>query len=55
MNPLSVYASKKLTPHERLYSIVEKECVVVVFADHKFHRYLYKVDISHCKRIVYIY
>jgi hypothetical protein len=35
------YASKKLLPRERLYPIVEKECLAVVFAVQKFHCYIY--------------
>lgn len=38
---LIVYISRKLMPREQNYSVVEKECFVMVWAIQSLHRYLY--------------
>ena len=35
------YASKKLLDRERRYSVIERECLAVVFAVKKFEKYLH--------------
>ena len=35
------FTSRKLLPRERVYSIMEKECLAVVHAVSKFNNYLY--------------
>lgn len=35
------YASKKLLPRETRYSVIERECLAIVFAVKRFQRYLY--------------
>ena len=36
-----ICASKKLLPRERRYSVVERECLAIIFAIKKFEKYLY--------------
>ncbi len=35
------YVSKKLLPRERRYSVIERECLALVYAVRKFNKYLY--------------
>ena len=35
------YASKKLLPRERECSVIERECLAIVFVIKKFEKYLY--------------
>jgi len=38
---MMIYASKKLIPRERNYSVGERKALAIIWAVKKFHRYLY--------------
>ena len=55
MQETIAYASKKLLPRETRYSVIERECLALVWGIKKFHMYLYgkefQVETDHCPLI----
>ena len=55
MNFPIAYASKKLLPRETRYSVIERECLALVWGVRKFQMYLYgrefQVETDHCPLI----
>jgi hypothetical protein len=39
-----MYASKKLLPREKNYSVIEQECLALIFAIKKFQKYIYGTE-----------
>ena len=40
------YASKKLLDREKHYSVIERECLAIVWSEQKFQSYLYGKEFS---------